>query len=261
MDGPADIPADPALELQPATSLRRPEPDPWAHRRGEPRTFAAAWIVFLFLLALTIMGSLGLAGLVSVEVYRTASRVLLAGVGAGIGIAWPMLRLSQEAPQRPLAAMAQDILVVALPAQAVLWPQALPWMAGFPPATLIAVSLSFLAWTLLLSGILALMLLELRRRPHLPRWAMMAGIVLLVLGGPCSTALAPPKLPADSRPESVDPALLTSPITAPLEALRDRGWSGRPARALPEHFVAPAVITLASLPPWAAAFVRRRRIA
>ena len=90
---------------------------------------------------------------------------------------------------------------------------------------------------------------------------MMAGIVLLVLGGPCSTALAPPKLPADSRPESVDPALLTSPITAPLEALRDRGWSGRPARALPEHFVAPAVITLAALPPWAAAFVRRRRIA
>src|SRR5882724_1214791 len=92
-------------------------PDPWAHRRGEPRTFAAIWILFVFMATVVTIGAVGVFGILSTDVYRPAARGLLEIVTVGIVVLWPMVRLSQEAPAHPFKAMLVDLLVVVLPAQ------------------------------------------------------------------------------------------------------------------------------------------------
>src|SRR5262245_41002258 len=126
---PADAaPASPAPPV-PAIDFTAAPSDPWAHRRGEPRTLAALWLLFLFAATILSVGAVGLFGLVSTDVYRPAARVMLEIVTIGVVVLWPMVRLSQEAPKFPLRAMLGDCLVILLPTQAVIWPQALTWMA------------------------------------------------------------------------------------------------------------------------------------
>src|SRR5262245_56761146 len=93
-------PAPPATDSQTTASsvpnfITAP-PAPWSHRRGEPRTFAAIWLLFLFAATILSVGAVGLFGLVSTDVYRPAARVMLEIVTVGVVILWPMVRLSQE---------------------------------------------------------------------------------------------------------------------------------------------------------------------
>jgi hypothetical protein len=246
------FPAEPARE--PGSTSPRSPADPWAHRRGEPRTFAAAWILFLFAVAVIALAGVGVAGLVSVDVYRSASRVMMVAAGAGIGLVWPMLRLSQEVPARPVRAMGHDLLLVTLPVVAMVLPQSLPWMAGWPVLVSLVLAANLSAWALLLSGLLAIMLGELARRPGLPRWALMALLVLLVLGVPLRAVGRPARLPEGAGPAPPDPLLLASPVTAPLEVLADRGWTGRAAVAQPAHAWSAAIIAGAGLLAWGGAW-------
>src|SRR5437867_4288680 len=111
-DPPGAIPeAKPAGATPPAPShcvsvspshRPRPRPDPWSHRRGEPRLFAFLWTLFLFAATgITFMTAVSLGGN-SADVMRPATRALLALTGAGVVLLWPMVRLSQAPDEHPI---------------------------------------------------------------------------------------------------------------------------------------------------------------
>lgn len=245
-------------EGQPAPT---PAPDPWAHRRGEPRTFAALWLAFLFTAAaLALLGG-GSLGLLATDAYRAAARVMLTLAGVGIGVLWPMLRLSQVDPPDPCRAMARDCVVVVLPLLALVLPQLLPWMAAWPTDVILALAAAHTAWVLLLAGLLA------RRfagagRPRPAAWAAMLVLVVLVLAGPAWHVLTTPPggdNAARSVGDTARPALVLSPITAPLELTADRSWTGRPASTSTPHWAAIAALAVAAGIVWWSAVVRVAR--
>ncbi|CAG0988839.1 hypothetical protein PHYC_02175 [Phycisphaerales bacterium] len=243
---------------EPATPQRQ---DPWAHRRGEPRTFAALWIAFLFASALVSLGAGGSLGLVATDVYRASARVLVVLAGVGIGVLWPMLRLSQEPPTHPHRAMVHDFIVVAAPLQAIAWPQVLPWMAAWPLPVVAALAAHFAAWSLIISAILALFLERARHDPRSLRAARMGMIVALAAAAPVLRVCLGGLLDEDSRPDPPDLLLTASPITGGWEIARDRSWSGISARVSTPQWGLLAGETAAGLAVWGIGGVvaRRRR--
>jgi hypothetical protein len=140
------------------TVLVPKRPDKWAHRRGEPRVYAFFWT--LYLLGATLMGfmALGFVGGITAEVYRPIARGIIITVMVGAVILWPMTRLSQAMPTRGGArAVRADMIVMLVPLQAVVWPQAiLP--AGWTPLSIGALAAMSAAWTILVGGLLAIAL-------------------------------------------------------------------------------------------------------
>jgi hypothetical protein len=249
---PNSAPAAPQL-------VRTVAPDPWAHRRGEPRTFAAIWLLFLFAATILSVGAVGIFGLASTDVYRPAARVMLEVVTVGIVVLWPMVRLSQEAPKRPIRALILDALVILVPAQAVLWPQALSWMAGWPIEVVGAAAGLLSGWGLLISGLLALYFAAESpaspRREVLPRWAMMALIILLIGIGPVAFALR-------SRGPAAGPGadwLMSSPLTGIYEITRDRLWTGHSAAIDQRHRIAIWLTWCSAAAVWAFAWLAAGR--
>ncbi len=243
--------------IQAPESTKRERPDPWAHRRGEPRTFAAGWIVLLFVAAVVSIGGAGATGLVSIDVYRAGARIMLCLIGAAVGLLWPMVRLSQEAPARPRVSMFQDIFVIAAPIQAMTWPQCLPWMAAFPLPPVAALSVNLLAWTILIAGVLAIMLERLRTHPATSRAGLMLIFAGLCLVGPCvGMLLRRPTLTPDQR---VDVWQLSSPMTSAWEIVRDRSWTGFATAVAPEHWIAGAVIGAFAVFVWGLALASSHR--
>jgi len=246
---PAGV-ASPAVVLPPG-----PTPDRWAHRRGEPRTFAALWLAYLFGAIAFSLGGVGLFGLLATDVYRPAARTLLTLAAVGVAVLWPMARLSQEAPKRPLRALLVDLLVMVVPVQAVIWPQAFPWMAGWPLSVAAALAGLFLAWTGLMSGLLAVYFAASqcgRFRP-MPRWGMMLLVMLVVLAGPAVAVTTPIASRAAVGVDVADPWLVSSPMTAVYELTRDRSWSGQSARIGPGHWLAVGMTGLCALFSWGVA--------
>jgi hypothetical protein len=202
-------------------------PDPWAHRRGEPRTFAAAWMFFLLVAAAVALSAGGVLGLLGTAPYRASARVLMVVLGLGVGVLWPLLRLSQESPGDAARAMRQDLLIVAASTQAVVLPQGLPWMGDWPFSAVAAVGVGLAAWALLVAGVLGLVW---RSAGRIPRWAAMLALVVLASAGPM-WALA-----VGARESALREALLAaSPVTLGPEILADRSWLGQSAKATPAH--------------------------
>jgi hypothetical protein len=201
--------------------------DRWAHRRGEPRTFAAAWIFFLVAATTVSIGTVGLFGLVSTDVYRPAAKVMLMIVAAGVVLLWPMVRLSQEAPAKPLRSIGVDLIILIMPVQAVVWPQSLSWMAAWPVEVAGALAALIAAWAVLVGGMIATYLGTVERgvnRAGGP-WLMMAVIILVVTVGPLIVALNP-RIAAGP---DVQAWLMSSPLTGVFNLTRDRSWSGMSA--------------------------------
>ena len=252
-----ETPASPAPEAS-ATPAEPPVrtlvTDPWAHRRGEPRTFAALWLLFLFAATILSVGAVGIFGLMTTDVYRPAARVMIEAITVGVVILWPMVRLSQEAPERPVRAMLVDAVLVIGPVQAVLWPQALTWMAAWPARVVGAVAGLMAGWGLLIAGLLALYFAA-HARHALPRWAMMALIILLVGIGPVAFALR-------SQGPAAGPGvdwLMTSPLTGVYEITRDRLWTGQAAAIDQRHRVALWLTWCAAAGVWATAWLASGR--
>jgi hypothetical protein len=239
---------------QPPAPQARASTDPWAHRRGEPRTFAAAWILFVFLATVLSVGAVGVFGILSTDVYRPAARGLLEVVTIGIVILWPMVRLSQEAPERALRSIAIDVLIVVVPAQVVIWPQALAWMAAWPPNVVAAVSLLISGWGVLIGGLMAAYFLGLRgvgttgNGGPPGRCAMMAVIVLMIGIGPVIAALSP-RTVSSALPHTAS-WLMTSPLTAIYEVTRDRPLTGQSAAVDVRHWTCIWLIWGAGLLVW-----------
>lgn len=243
-------PAEPPVSVPPT-----PAGDRWAHRRGEPRTFAAAWIVYLFAAAIVALGAGGSLGLVATDAYRASARVLMVLVGVGITVLWPMLRLSQVQPERSIGASVRDFFVVLVPVQAVVWPQALPWMAAWPWEVVAALAAHFAAWGVIVSGTLA------RAAALTPggRAAAMALLVMAALLAPGVRLAVGPVEDLARRAPPPDRLLTASPVTGAWELCRDRSWSGRSAEVSLEQWSIIAAEGAAGVLVWAAAVAKRRR--
>lgn len=229
-----------------AAQIRAAKVDRWAHRRAEPRPLAVLWMVYLVAASVLTIGAQGVLGLIAPDVYRPGARILLAAGGAGVAILWPMIRLSQLVPARPVRAKVLDAFVIAGPLNAIIWPQALPWMAGWSPAVCAILSLLFTGWVLLVAGLLILAMGNQDRdrdhpAPWVPRTAWMVVFVFLAVASPLLHGLG--SLGAATNPREVWTPALFSPISAVFEITKDRTWMGVTAAALPEHWRA-AWITL-----------------
>lgn len=145
-----DVHAEPAA---PQASV-----DPWAHRRGEPRIFAFFWT--LYLLASVVGSVMWLAGSASLQpdAYGPAARIMLVAIAVGVTILWPMTRLCQEAPQRPLRACIVDTIVVVAPVQMVVWP--LAFLAAWPVDVIAATAALLGVWGMMTGALLANALLD-----------------------------------------------------------------------------------------------------
>jgi hypothetical protein len=268
MDTHPDQPPAPAPEAA-AAPPARPRADPWAHRRGEPRLFAFLWTIFLFSATAAIFLSALTLGTAAPEVVRPATRALLSVMLVGITLLWPMVRLSQLADRHPVTGCIQDLVVILIPAQAVIWPQWFAWLGRWPFAVIAAVAVWTIAWALLSGGLLALAQAEHLRaeRAHCGdaplRWP--AGPWMLVFLALALAGALPALLSRVVGPDPAQPIFravwMLSPVTGVYELTRERTWSGVSAFVLRPHWIAVIGVLAAAAPLWAAALKRTRGIA
>ncbi len=234
----------PAGPVDDEVILLKPKgPDPWPHRRGEPRAFAVFWILFLLGSTIVSLGPAWSMGAPSYETYRPAASTLMVLCAVGLVVLWPMVRLSQAAPRHPLRAIIGDLIVLLLPLAAVVLPQAFPFMTGWPIEVAGAVMLILTGWAFAVAGVL-LVALSREAVGGGARWAAMAVIIAAALAAPVVEMLRPRTPPAERAMDAPRPAALASPLSAVWEITRDRSWSGQAARLLPAHETA-VVWTLA----------------
>lgn len=232
----------------------------WDHRRGEPRWFALLWTIFLMGAAAITLGGTAAAGVIDASSYRAGTRLMVLVVSAGIVVLWPMIRLSQRTPERPIVSVMGDLLVVLLPSLVLLSPQALPFLGGWMLWPTVAASALLVSWTLIVGGVLALVWshgagprLALRYEAGdaigsssgvghlsvLARSCWMAALLVLCIGGPAVVLVREAVIGRSLSDAGVDASVgfLLSPVTAPWECIRDRSWSGVPAMVGPGHWV------------------------
>jgi len=232
-------------------------PDQWAHRRGEPRTFAAAWVAYLFGgVAIALLG-VGTMGLVATDVYRAAARLMIAITFVAIWIFWPMLRLSQERPRRVVSAFAADFLLVVIPSWAIVWPQTLAWMAAWPPEVCLGLSLLLTAWSALVAAVLTWYFGRgpIDEDPAPSRWIMMVAFVLIACIGP---ALSIASGAYADKSVAIDLFGMSSPVGGAMQLVADQSAAGAAASMTKEHWVFVLSLLAGSLLTWGLAVFAAR---
>ncbi len=237
-------------------------PDRWAHRRGEPRGFAVLWMIFLLVSTLLVFMTLGDPVRVTAEGYREGARRLITVISIGITVLWPMLRLCQiSAIAGGPTVVAKDLIILLVPLQAVLWPQAI--ITGWSVTSVAATAVLIVSWALIVGAMLAVALgpgrlvrtfegpleADMGVRPGLERTLWMISILSVVAAGPLILLC----LQSIGRGTSDDLELLlrmASPLTAPWEILSDRIWTGRHAVVAPSHWRATWMTACVAVSSW-----------
>ncbi|MFM9958839.1 MAG: hypothetical protein ACKVZJ_12265 [Phycisphaerales bacterium] len=161
-------------------------PDPWAHRKGEPRMLTLFWTIFLLAAsAVTLFGTRG-AGLVRAAQYQISARRLLLIVAFAAAVLWPMVRLCQQPPERSIGkSILLDALGLSAPVMAVLLP--LPFLTGWSWGLLSMVWCVIAGWSLVTLSIAHLALCGVDRasgpRRSAGRALAMGAVLALVVGG------------------------------------------------------------------------------
>lgn len=259
--GPAEPPAPPIRKPQSAIRNRH---DRWAHRRGEPRIFVFAWTLFLFAATISTFVAAQAMGGGDRAVIRSAAQMLVLVGTIGVTLLWPMTRLCQLPEPHPVRGTSRDLVVMLVPVQAMLWPQAMWWLARWPLGVILAVDLVLIAWGVLAGGVLAFIQSLRVRAPE--RWGAsrltlaMLALTIVVAGGALVARPQPLTAPyaGDVTPPTFRASWMLSPLTAVLEITRERTWTGVPAFVTPSHFTALALTLLAGLPAWGVAASLRR---
>lgn len=226
----------------------RHHPD-WSHRRGEPRVFALGWTVYLMMLTTLMFAWAGGRGIMSPESFRVSARLTMVLLLVGITLLWPMTRLSQAAPQRPLPSTLKDLLIIALPAQALIWPHI--WLCRWPVEVVAAAAAAVAIWAVAIGAILAIAW-GFFGVGNTGRILAMAACVILVVSG-AVVALVDASLAAGRTPPLAQLPWMYTPLTSIFELTRDRPWSGRSADIGPGHLRALVVIGALSVGGWAVA--------
>jgi hypothetical protein len=132
-------------------------PDRYAARRAEPRLFAFLWTVYLLVAVLGAVLWLARTPIAGPSAFSPAARTMLTVIAAGVVILWPMTRLSQVPPARPVVrAVALDLFIMLGPAQMVIWP--LIFLADWPVKVVAAVAAQLAAWGAVVGAVLAVAL-------------------------------------------------------------------------------------------------------
>ncbi len=222
--------------------------DPYAHRRGEPRTFAAAWVAYLFGgLAATLLG-VGSLGLVATDVYRAAARMIVAITIVAIWVFWPMLRLSQERPSRVVSAFGADWVLVVMPAWAIIWPQTFAWMAAWSAEVCLGLSLLMSGWAAWGAAIMTWYFgrVGLDEQPRPARWVMMLTLVVVMVVGP-GLSVAVRGLGGQM---GFDWLLMSSPVGGAMAIVADKSEIGAAAAMSSEQWVFTLVLLASGLLAW-----------
>lgn len=234
IDAPAPIQTDPPKEKDIFGRVPKDRPD-WSHRRGEPRVFALVWMLFLMGVTGIMFASLSDAFFVSPGITRPAARGMLLATTAGIVLMWPALRLSQQPAERPVRFVLRDLFVLLIPAQAVIWPNALRELGDWPLLLLLALAAMQGAWALVIGGLIALADATAgRRRAPASRGLWMLAVIAVVLAAPLAGLWL--NDPGGADPTVPRPGWMFSPFTAVLEITRERDAAGIPVSVTPIHF-------------------------
>ncbi|MFZ4574591.1 MAG: hypothetical protein ACOYN0_09350 [Phycisphaerales bacterium] len=225
--------------------------DRWAHRRAEPRGLAFLWTCYLLAATAISIGQLGRMGLTTYEVYRPAARVLLTFVLMGVAVLWPMVRLSQEAPGRPMRSFLADAVVMLAPGAAIIFSQSFPGMAGWSLHVVATVAGFALAWGLVVCGLLGMAMTS-----SLPRWCWMIAVVGVALAGPAASVVGG----VGESEDGVNPFLVMSPLTVSFEVTRDRLWSGATAQVTPAHLTGLFAVTFMGAVVFVTGAIRSSRV-
>ena len=193
----------------------------WSHRKGEPRVFALIWMLYLMGVTILMFSSFVNAVSISPSITRPAGVRMLLATALGLALLWPAIRLAQRPSQRPVRHVLRDLFVLLVPAQAVIWPHAMGVLAGWSFEVLGAISAAFLAWGLVVGGVIAMADSQIWRIPR-PVW--MGAILGVVFAAPLLGLVVPE--PAAGRADTPRPGWMLSPATTVLELTRDRSASG-----------------------------------
>lgn len=209
----------------------------WSHRRGEPRVFTLFWMMFLMGSTVLMFSSMATAYSISPEITRPAARSMLIVVFVGFSLLWPMVRFSQS-PQGPghTRFAIRDAVVIFVPMQAVIWPQAIPVLAGWPISVVSAIAAMCLAWISILAGIVAIGSSSIERNNGKESFRVMwmLIVILVVFAAPIFASIQSTGAGVDvDRPRV---GWLLSPITGLLEIIRDRRALGSSARIFIDHW-------------------------
>jgi len=233
-DAPAPVQTDPPKEKDIFGRVPRDRPD-WSHRRGEPRVFALVWMLFLMGVTGIMFASLSDAFFVSPGITRPAARGMLLATTAGIVLMWPAVRLSQQPAERPVRFVLRDLFVLLIPAQAVIWPNALRELGDWPLVLLLALAAMQASWALVVGGVIALADATAGRGASpSTRGLWMLAIFALVLAAPLAGLWL--NTPEGADPTVTRPGWMFSPFTAVLEITRERDNTGIPVSVTAIHF-------------------------
>jgi len=248
-----DPPIDPPVIPAPAEP---PKPDPWAHRRTEPRTFAFIWTMFLFFATVSTYAVTMSSGIGGHDVVRPAARLLLILVASGVVIIWPLVRLSQPPDERPIVGPILDFIVILVPVQAIVWPQAAWWLAGWPITVVAALTLMITAWALITAAVISCAHSLRRTRNASPAaWMALILVGLIMLHAPAIATMG--SAGAVQGTNFVRTSWMASPLTAVFEISQDRTWVGTPAAVFPGHWRALGFTFAAAGVTWIIAAVVR----
>lgn len=218
--------------------------------RGDAALLALAWTVVLLAGMVGIVLGAGPAWGSDALAARAAARTLALIAACGIVIIWPMLRLSQRVPTRPLRATLVDTVAALLPVQAVLWPQTLPWLARWPIEVVAALAGLLAGWGVLTGGALAWVQTQ-RQAGHLrPATGMAIFLALGLLGAVPVMITRGPEIAGMS---GTCLSWMVSPVTGVLELTRDRSHTGRSAALTATHLQALGATWVAAAGAWMAA--------
>lgn len=170
--------------LEPARAPHAAAEDRWSHRRGEPRLLVLLWAVYLLAASTATILRMPDVGFVEPRFVQAAARTLVLLVALGLTVLWPMVRLSQTSPRRPALAAAVDLIALAAPLTAVLWP--VTWLGGWGWDVTASLLAMLVAWGGVMAAVVAAGTVTPsgRRRAG---WAL--ALVIAVLIGPAAAGV------------------------------------------------------------------------
>lgn len=210
----------------------------WSHRRAEPRVLALLWMIYLMGISALMFSRLSAGLSISPSISQPASREMLVLASVGLGVLYPLVRLSQRSARRPIRSAIRDAVVLLVPLQAVLWPQLLIVLGGWNLDVVLALVAHFAAWTLVATGLVAIAHIVVERddgaHRNLRRAVAMVAILGAMLVAPAIELITLRGAHAGLR--DANPGLMLSPITGVIEITRERAATGVAASVGPLHF-------------------------
>jgi hypothetical protein len=219
---------------QPAHSTRTRRVSP------EPRLFALGCTIYLLAAVAISLSWIVKSPSLADSAMAPAARSLVIWLSIGFCVLWPLIRLSQSTPPRgeTVVASFEDLLVVIVPVQAVIWSFAI--LAELPTPTTLGLASTLAAWIVFIGGILALTFsiehLCSRGKSVALRCSVMFALIAMATLAPALFLI--PTLRADI-PSWFAAA---SPLSV-ANSYMGRGWHG-PERAFPPQAWGVIIITV-----------------